>query len=135
MSGRHLLYLLLFTLAIAIQWSLWFGKGGVLRLQDLQRELQSIHDANEKQRLANETVAAEIESLNTAGSAIEERARFRLGLIRSDEVLFRFVPKGTLEATKAALPDIFNSSAKKEYFKPKNSGLYHPPGMRPSTNR
>lgn len=138
MSGRHILYLVLFCLAVGIQWPLWFGKGGVMRLQELQGELTSINEANEKQRQANETVAAEIESLNTGGSAVEERARLRLGLIRSDEVLFRFVPQGSAQAAKASLPDIFKPTAKREYFKPKNADLYHPPGAKrpnPSSSR
>ena len=112
MSGRHILYLVLFCLAVGIQWPLWFGKGGVMRLQELQGELSSINEAN------------------TGGSAVEERARLRLGLIRSDEVLFRFVPQGSAQAAKASLPDIFKPSAKREYFKPKNADLYHSPGAK-----
>lgn len=94
MSLRHLIYLLVFILAVAIQWSLWFGKGGVLRMQALEAELASVRAANDRLRAENDAAAAEIESLESGSGAVSERARMRLGMIRSDEILFRLVPKG-----------------------------------------
>ena len=59
MSLRHLIYLLVFILAVAIQWPLWFGKGGVLRMQALEAELASVRAANDRLRAENDAAAAE----------------------------------------------------------------------------
>ena len=74
MSLRHLIYLLVFILAVAIQWPLWFGKGGVLRMQALEAELASVRAANDRLRAENDAAAAEIESLES-GSGRRKRAR------------------------------------------------------------
>ena len=119
MSLRHLIYLLVFILAVAIQWPLWFGKGGVLRMQALEAELASVRAANDRLRAENDAAAAEIESLESGSGAVSERARMRLGMIRSDEVLFRLVPKG-----KTAAPE--KPTGKQQIFSPKRSDLYVP---------
>ena len=110
MSLRHLIYLLVFILAVAIQWPLWFGKGGVLRMQALEAELASVRAANDRLRAENDAVAAEIESLESGSGAVSERARMRLGMIRSDEVLFR--ARNSREADRKTtdfLPQAFGS--------------------------
>ena len=56
MSLRHLIYLLVFILAVAIQWPLWFGKGGVLRMQALEAELASVRAANDRLRAENDAI-------------------------------------------------------------------------------
>lgn len=94
MSFRHWACLIALALAVAIQWPLWFGRGGVLRMQALEAELTSVRAANDRLRAENDAVAAEIESLENGSGAVEERARMRLGMIKSDEILFRLVPKG-----------------------------------------
>lgn len=91
--GRFFLIVLLIGLALASQWFLWFGKGGIYRVRALEEELATVQMTNDLMRQENERIAAEIESLESGSGAIEERARQRLGMIRKDEVLFRFVPK------------------------------------------
>lgn len=65
MSFRHWACLIALALAVAIQWPLWFGRGGVLRMQALEAELTSVRAANDRLRAENDAVAAEIESLET----------------------------------------------------------------------
>ena len=50
----------------------------------LEAELSAIRAANERLRVENDTVAAEIESLESGSGAVEERARMRLWMIRDD---------------------------------------------------
>ena len=79
----------IWTLAILIQWPLWFGRGGWLRVQELEDRLQDKVLQIERDKTANEALMAEVMSLREGRSAIEERARRELYMVRSGEVLFR----------------------------------------------
>ena len=68
--------------------------------------------------------AAEIESLESGSGAVSERARMRLGMIRSDEILFRLVPKGKTAAPVPEIPE--KPTGKQQIFSPKRSDLYVP---------
>jgi cell division protein FtsB len=91
------------VLLVAVQWPMWFGKGGWLRVWELQRNLELQHAANATLLARNAELAAEVRSLKEGREAIEERARFQLNMIRSDEVFFQLVPASTpTEAAGAA---------------------------------
>lgn len=81
----------LVVLLLAIQWPLWFGRGGWLRVWELQRQTDSQRAANADLELRNGARAAELRSLVLGREAIEERARQDLHLMRSDEVFFQQV--------------------------------------------
>ena len=80
------------VLLIAVQWPLWFGKGGWTRVRDLQAQLEQQRASNAAQVARNETLAAELRSLREGREAVEERARLELNMIRADEVFFQIVP-------------------------------------------
>lgn len=125
MNTRHIIYLALFIMAVLIQQPLWFEKGGILHMKELESEIAQIRVQNDKLRLENGTIAGEIESLESGSGAVEEHARMQLGMVRDDEVLFRFVPKGSVEPEKLSqyqkpvAPAKFSSA-----FRPKNNRLY-----------
>jgi cell division protein FtsB len=79
------------VLLLAIQWPLWFGKGGWLRVWELQRSLEAQRHDNAALAARNAALAAEVRSLREGREAIEERARQQLNMIRSDELFFQFV--------------------------------------------
>ena len=79
----------LVLLIAAIQTPLWFGKGGWLRVRELDQQLQAQRAANEKLRTRNAALDAEVRDLKQGYDAIEERARSELGMIRPDEVFFQ----------------------------------------------
>jgi cell division protein FtsB len=83
---------LLIALIVLLQYPLWFGEGGFLRLWDLGGEVATQQELNGKLRVRNETLSAEVRDLKEARDAIEEQARAELGMIRSDEVFVRVVP-------------------------------------------
>ena len=80
------------AMLIAIQWPLWFGRGGWVRVWELQRQLEAQHAANAAAHARNESLAAEIRSLREGTEAIEERARGELHMIRPDETFFQWLP-------------------------------------------
>ena len=96
----RLLAIALTALLIAIQWPLWFGKGGWLRAWDLDRQLMAQRGINGALNARNAELAAEVASLREGREAIEERARHELNMVRDGEVFFQIVVPKT-EALRA----------------------------------
>jgi len=98
----------LLALLLAVQWPLWFGKGGWLRVWELQRAIAAQQEHNATLAGHNGVLAAEVRSLKEGKEAIEERARHELHMTRSDEVLFQLVrpevQRGTAAPIGAAVP-------------------------------
>ena len=76
----------LIALLVLLQYPLWLGKGGWLRVWDVDRQLQSQKDDNKKLEIRNAGLDEEVRDLKQGYDAIEERARFELGMIKQDEV-------------------------------------------------
>ena len=87
----RILVIVLGVLLIAIQFPLWFGKGGWLRTWDLERQLETQRSVNSSLAARNAEVAAEVVSLREGREAIEERARHELNMVRDGEVFFQVV--------------------------------------------
>ena len=85
--------LALIALIALLQYPLWLGKGGWLRVWDVDRQLASQREANQKLETRNAALDAEVRDLKTGYEAIEERARFELGLIKQDEVFVQIPQK------------------------------------------
>ena len=79
------------VLIVLIQYPLWLGKGGWLKVWDYDRQLEAQKDANQKLQSRNDAVDAEVRDLRSGLEAAEERARFEMGLIKPDEAFFHIV--------------------------------------------
>jgi len=89
--------LILGVLLVLVKYPLWLGKGGWLRVWDVDRQLASQRAKNDMLQARNEALDAEVRDLKQGYEAIEERARFELGMVRKDEVFFQIVdptPRG-----------------------------------------
>jgi cell division protein FtsB len=82
---------ILLLLAVALQYPLWFGKGGWLRVRELERNLATQHEATAKLKARNDALDAEVRDLKEGNEAIEERARLYLGMIKRDETFYQVV--------------------------------------------
>ncbi|MDX5363389.1 MAG: cell division protein FtsB [Pseudazoarcus pumilus] len=78
--------ILLATLAVVLQYPLWVGKGGWFRAWEVDARLVEQQDENRRLEQRNAALAAEVEDLKSGNEAIEERARFDLGLTRKQEI-------------------------------------------------
>ena len=78
-------------LILLIQVPLWLGKGSWLRVWQVENELSRQKTKNSQLELRNAAFAAEVRDLKQGTEAVEERARYELGMIRSDEVFFQIV--------------------------------------------
>jgi cell division protein FtsB len=76
----------LVALLALVQAELWFGKGGVTRMVELQRKFDAQKSTNEQARRRNEQLAAEVSDLKEGLEMVEEKARFELGMIKPDEI-------------------------------------------------
>jgi cell division protein FtsB len=95
--------ILAYTLAgfiFLLQYPLWFGKGGWLRVWSLERQVQEQKQTNAMLSQRNDALDAEVRDLKQGFEAIEERARYELGLIKQDEIFFQVVPAKPSEAKR-----------------------------------
>lgn len=85
---RVLLFIFVVFIA-ALQYPLWLGKGGWLRVWELDRKVSLQKAANAALKERNDTLDAEVRDLKQGNAAIEERARTELGMIKQDEVFYQ----------------------------------------------
>lgn len=78
--------LILIALVVLLQYPLWLGKGGWLRVWEVHEQLQSQRAQNLRLEQRNASLAAEVNDLKAGNEAIEERARFELGLTKPGEI-------------------------------------------------
>lgn len=88
--------IILTLLVVVLQYPLWLGRGGWLRAWDVDRQLQAQRDTNRRLEQRNAGLAAEVNDLKSGNEAIEERARFDLGLTHPNEIFVQ-VPKKQAE--------------------------------------
>ena len=87
------LSLVFIALIALIQYPLWLGKGGWLKVWDYNHQLEQQKESNQKQKIRNSGLEAEVRDLKQGYDAIEERARFELGMIRQDEIFIQIPEK------------------------------------------
>jgi cell division protein FtsB len=80
------------ALLVLVHGELWFGKGGVPRMVELQRRLTAQQATNEAARRRNEQLTAEVSDLKEGLEMVEEKARLELGMIKPDEIFVQLQP-------------------------------------------
>ena len=83
--------IILGVLIVLIQYPLWLGKGGWVRAWDNDRQLAAQKAHNHRLQERNDALEADVRDLKQGTEAIEERARFELGMVRQDEVFVQIV--------------------------------------------
>jgi cell division protein FtsB len=84
---------ILLAIIALLQYPLWLGKGGWLKVRDMDRQLQAQHEVNQKLETRNAALDAEVRDLKTGFEAIEERARYELGFVKDGEVFVQVPQK------------------------------------------
>ncbi len=79
------------ALILAIQYPLWIGKGSWMRVQEADRALTQQKAKNAQLQARNAGLEADVRDLKQGTEAIEERARYELGMVKPDEVFFQYV--------------------------------------------
>ena len=100
----RILSIVLAALIALLQYPLWLGKGGWLRVREVDRQVKAQKDGNAKLRARNDALDAEVRDLKQGYDAIEERARYELGMIRQDEIFFHVMEKTPVIQPAEAAP-------------------------------
>ncbi len=74
------------ALLVLVQGELWFGKGGVPHMVEMQRKLAAQKATNDTARRRNAQLTAEVNDLKEGLEMVEEKARGELGMIKADEI-------------------------------------------------
>ena len=91
----RLLALTLAGLILLTQYPLWLGKGGWLRVWDVERQIRAQRETNRQLQVRNQALDAEVQDLKIGLDAIEERARSELGMIRVNEIFFQLLEENS----------------------------------------
>jgi len=87
----RILAIVLVLLIAAIQSPMWFGKGGWMRVWELDRQIEAQRETNLRLVARNTALDAEVKDLKQGFDAIEERARSELGMVKQDEMFFQLL--------------------------------------------
>jgi cell division protein FtsB len=94
----------LVALIVLLQYPLWLGKGGWLRVWEVDRQVRAQKEINSRLRERNDVLDAEVRDLKQGNDAIEERARYELGMVKQDEIFFHILDKSpVVQAPTAAV--------------------------------
>jgi cell division protein FtsB len=100
----------LIGLVVLLQYPLWLGKGSWPRVWELEGRLEDQRSANAALAARNAQLAAEVNDLKTGYEALEARARFELGMIKSNELFYQVMEAPPAE--RGAEPHDGNRGAK-----------------------
>ncbi|MCZ7562214.1 MAG: cell division protein FtsB [Burkholderiaceae bacterium] len=87
--------IVLALLLVLIQYPLWLGKGGWLRVWELDRQLHGQQEVNARLASRNGALQAEVDDLRAGKQALEERARYELGMVKPGEIFVQINEAGT----------------------------------------
>ncbi|MGA8145965.1 MAG: cell division protein FtsB [Gallionellaceae bacterium] len=95
---------ILLALVLLLQYPLWLGKGGWLKVWELGNQVEAQKQANLQTQARNAALDAEVRDLKQGTEAIEERARNELGMVKTDEIFFQIVGKHSSEYASTVSP-------------------------------
>lgn len=81
----------LILVLIGLQYKLWVGDGSVLQWFNLEQKVAVQQKKNIELAMNNQVIAAEVHELKSSSDAIEEQARYELGMIKEGEIYYHFV--------------------------------------------
>jgi cell division protein FtsB len=84
------LIVILLVLIIIVQYRIWVGKDSLVDVWQLDQAVSAQREENQRLKLRNQQLAAEVRDLKDGLAAVEARAREELGLVRKGETLYRF---------------------------------------------
>jgi len=87
----RLITLALVALLLLVQIPLWLGKGGWLRVSELESSVAAAKTRTEELKARNAKLASEVDDLKDGTGAVEERARYELGMIKQNEVFIQIL--------------------------------------------
>lgn len=89
--GLRSILAILIVLLLLLQYRLWFGTGGLIRLWQINQTIEAQTLENSKLQERNLALEAEVIDLKRGLEAVEERARSELGMIKKGETFVQII--------------------------------------------
>lgn len=83
--------LILVMILMTLQYRIWFGESSFREIKQQRERIATIKNENKNLALRNQKILAEINDLRHGTDAIEERARYQLGMIKKGEIFIRIL--------------------------------------------
>lgn len=87
---RLILFILILAL-VGLQYKLWLGDGSILQWKHVETKITAQKSENDAIASRNRAIEADILELKSGDQALEEQARYELGMVKNDEVYYQFV--------------------------------------------
>ncbi len=87
----RMLGLALVLVLVGLQYKLWFGDGSLFQSMQLEKKLSTQEATNLKLAAQNRAIEADIAELKSGDQALEEQARFDLGMVKQGEIYYQIV--------------------------------------------
>lgn len=85
--GNRVVPAVLIALLLVVHAQLWFGRGSVGNVAQMQRKLDDQKVRNQIAQQANEQLGSEVRDLKEGLEMVEEKARSELGMVKPNEIL------------------------------------------------
>jgi cell division protein FtsB len=100
----RLITIALAALLLLIQYPLWLGKGGWLSVADMKGQVESTRLKTDQMRARNAKLESEVRDLKDGTGAVEERARYELGMIKQNEIFVQVLRKDEQPVESMTVP-------------------------------
>jgi len=84
--GNRIVPAILVALLLVVHAQLWFGRGSIRNVGEMQRKLEAQKAANARAQQVNEQLGFEVRDLKEGLEMVEEKARMELGMVKPNEI-------------------------------------------------
>ena len=85
--GNRVVPAILIALLLVVHAQLWFGRGSVGNVAQMQKKLEAQKARNAIAQQANDQLGSEVRDLKEGLEMVEEKARGELGMVKPNEIL------------------------------------------------
>jgi cell division protein FtsB len=89
-QAHRLIPALLITMLLIFHAQIWYGRGSVSHVNQLQTKLQDLSTLNNATQTTNDQLASEVRDLKEGIEMIEDKARSELGMVKPNEILVQY---------------------------------------------
>ncbi|WP_031432253.1 cell division protein FtsB [Methylomarinum vadi] len=86
-----ILIAIIILLIVHLQYRLWWGDASIFQIRDYQQRLDRLKKTAQEKKERNDALYAEVLDLRKGDEAIEERARYELGMVKENETFFQVI--------------------------------------------
>ena len=87
--GKRVVAGLLIGLLLILQMQLWFGRGSIPSVHQMQKKLEELQEQNRAAQAENDRLSAEVRDLKEGLEMVEEKARSELGMVKPNEIFIQ----------------------------------------------